>query len=96
MLTPPPAPKVDTPSGAQAATPLPEAPPKPVPPHLPGLGTAAPAPVYSFTGPSGLTPAIAAMPDKEERIILRRLEEHRANMQATVEGIKALAEDSLP
>jgi uncharacterized protein YndB with AHSA1/START domain len=44
--------------------------------------------------PSGLTPAIAAMPDKEERIILRRLEEHRANMQATVEGIKALAETS--
>lgn len=44
-------------------------------------------------GPSGLTPAIAARPDKEERIIERRLEEHRANMQATVEGIKALAED---
>ena len=46
--------------------------------------------------PSGLTPAISAMPDKEERIILRRLEEHRANMQATVEGIKALAESSGP
>ena len=42
--------------------------------------------------PSGLTPAIEAMPDKEERIVARRLEEHRANMQATVEGIKALAE----
>jgi hypothetical protein len=36
------------------------------------------------------------MPDKEERIIERRLEEHRANMQATVDGIKALAEGSLP
>jgi uncharacterized protein YndB with AHSA1/START domain len=47
-------------------------------------------------GPSGLTPAIAAMPDKEERIIERRLEEHRANMQATVEGIKALAESPSP
>jgi uncharacterized protein YndB with AHSA1/START domain len=47
-------------------------------------------------GPSGLTSAIAAMPDKEERIIERRLEEHRANMQATVDGIKALAEGSLP
>jgi len=44
--------------------------------------------------PSGLTPAIEAMPDKEERIIARRLEEHRVNMQATVDGIKALAEES--
>jgi uncharacterized protein YndB with AHSA1/START domain len=46
--------------------------------------------------PSGLTPAIVAMPDKEERIVARRLEEHRANMQVTVEGIKALAEGSSP
>jgi hypothetical protein len=44
--------------------------------------------------PSGLTPAIEAMPDKEERIVARRLEEHRANMQRTVEGVKALAESS--
>jgi uncharacterized protein YndB with AHSA1/START domain len=43
-------------------------------------------------GPSGLTPAIEAMPDKEERIIARRLEEHRANMGATLAGIKELAE----
>ena len=42
--------------------------------------------------PSGLTPAILAMPEKEERIVARRLDEHRANMQATLEGIKALAE----
>jgi uncharacterized protein YndB with AHSA1/START domain len=41
---------------------------------------------------SGLTPAIEAMPDKEERIIARRLEEHRANMQRTVDGIRALVE----
>jgi cell division protease FtsH len=40
---PPPTPKVDPPSGAQAATSLPEVPPKPVPPKLPGLGTPAPA-----------------------------------------------------
>jgi hypothetical protein len=40
---PPPTPKVDPPSGAQAATPLPEPPLKPIPPHLPGLGAAAPA-----------------------------------------------------
>jgi hypothetical protein len=36
------------------------------------------------------------MPEKEERIVARRLEEHRANMQVTVEGIKALAEGSSP
>ena len=39
---PPPTPQVDPPSGAQAATPLPEI-PKPLPPKLdPGLGAAAP------------------------------------------------------
>ena len=42
--------------------------------------------------PSGLTPAIEAMPDKEERIIARRLAEHEANMRATLAGIKQLAE----
>ena len=42
--------------------------------------------------PSGLTPAIERWPDKEERIIDRRLAEHRANMEATVRGIKELAE----
>jgi len=44
-------------------------------------------------GPSGLTPAITAMPDKEERIVARRLEEHERNMRATLAGIKALAEE---
>jgi cell division protease FtsH len=42
---PPPIPKVDPPSGAQAATTMPEVPPKPVPPKLPGLGNPAPAAV---------------------------------------------------
>lgn len=42
--------------------------------------------------PSGLTPAIEAMPDKEERIIARRLDEHRFNMLATLQGIKGIAE----
>jgi cell division protease FtsH len=45
FTAPPPTPKVDPPSGAQAVTPLPETPPKPAPPHLPGLGSAAPAAV---------------------------------------------------
>ncbi len=43
-------------------------------------------------GPSGLTPAIEAQPDKEERIVARRLDEWRTNMQATVDGIKSIAE----
>ena len=43
-------------------------------------------------GPSGLTGAIEAQPDKEEKIVERRLEEWRTNMEATVAGIKRLAE----
>ena len=41
-------------------------------------------------GPSGLTPAIEAMPAKEERIIERRLQEFRRNMEATLDGVGAL------
>jgi hypothetical protein len=44
--------------------------------------------------PSGLNIAIDAMPDKEERIVARRLEEHVANMRATLDGIKQLAEST--
>lgn len=47
-------------------------------------------------GPSGLTPAIAARPDREERILESRLEEHRGNMRATLEGLKGLAEAEDP
>ena len=43
-------------------------------------------------GPSGLTAAIERMPDKEERIVARRLEEHTANMEMTIAGIKRAAE----
>jgi nitroreductase len=43
-------------------------------------------------GPSGLTPAISSMPDKEPRILARRQDEHRKNIAATLAGIKALAE----
>lgn len=43
-------------------------------------------------GRSGLNLAIDAMPEKEERIIARRLEEHERNMRSTLEGVKALAE----
>jgi hypothetical protein len=44
--------------------------------------------------PSGLSIAIAAMPEKEERIIARRLQEFERNMTATLQGIKALAEEA--
>jgi Polyketide cyclase / dehydrase and lipid transport len=43
-------------------------------------------------GPSGISDAIERMPDKEHRILRRRLAEHQANMEATVAGIKTLAE----
>lgn len=43
-------------------------------------------------GPSGITMAITAMPDKEQRILERRLAEHHANMIRTVDGIKQFAE----
>ena len=45
-------------------------------------------------GPSGISAAIASMPDKEPRILARRVEEHRSNMQAVVDGIKELAEQA--
>jgi hypothetical protein len=45
-------------------------------------------------GPSGLTQLIESMPDKEERIIARRLGEHEGNMRRCVEGIKHLAEQT--
>ncbi|MEP7024956.1 MAG: SRPBCC family protein [Actinomycetota bacterium] len=43
-------------------------------------------------GPSGITVAIETMPDKESRILRRRLAEHQVNMTATLAGIKDLAE----
>jgi hypothetical protein len=41
---------------------------------------------------SGINVAIDAMPEKEGKILRRRLAEHRANMDATLQGIKSLAE----
>ena len=45
-------------------------------------------------GRSGINPAIEAMPDKEDRILRRRLGELQANMGATLDGVRALAEGS--
>lgn len=41
---------------------------------------------------SGINPAIDARPEKESKILRRRLDEHRSNMEATLAGIRALAE----
>lgn len=43
--------------------------------------------------PSGLTPAIERMPDREEDIVAKRIGEHNANMHRTIEGYKQLAEE---
>jgi uncharacterized protein YndB with AHSA1/START domain len=43
-------------------------------------------------GWSGLSVAIERMPEKESKIVARRMEEFRANMTATLAGIKELAE----
>ncbi len=43
-------------------------------------------------GPSGLTPGIAAQPDKEARIVARRLSEWQQNMQANLDWIRSQAE----
>lgn len=45
-------------------------------------------------GRGGLNFAIEAMPDKEERIVDRRLDEHRVNMERVVAGVKELAESA--
>jgi len=43
-------------------------------------------------GPSGITALIEKMPDKEEKVIARRLQEWESNMTATIAGIKGMAE----
>ena len=43
-------------------------------------------------GPSGISIAIESMPEKEPRILRRRILEHHVNMLRTIEGIRAIAE----
>jgi hypothetical protein len=45
-------------------------------------------------GRGGLNYAIEAMPDKEDRIVARRLGEHERNMERVVAGVKELAESN--
>jgi hypothetical protein len=47
-------------------------------------------------GPSGTLVEIEYHPDEEEKIIQRRLSEHRVNMQRTIDGIRALGEGTDP
>jgi nitroreductase len=46
-------------------------------------------------GPSGISAAIAAMPDKEPKILRNRVREHRANMQRVLDGIVAAVTEDL-
>lgn len=57
-----------------------------------GSGTRLRQHVAMGPGPSGITEVIKAMPDKEERIIERRLSEYEAGLTAVLEGIKTAAE----
>ena len=57
-----------------------------------GHGTRVRQHVELGPGPSGLTARIAELPDREEDIIAARTAEHRRNMQMTLEGLKAAAE----
>jgi len=57
-----------------------------------GTGTRVTQWMQMGPAPSGINLAIDAMPDKESKILHRRLAEHRANMQATLAGIKELVE----
>jgi hypothetical protein len=43
-------------------------------------------------GPSGLTPAIVAQPEKEARIVARRLSEWQQNMQGNLDWIRSQIE----
>jgi hypothetical protein len=57
-----------------------------------GEGTVLRFEVSLGPGPSGTTMVIASMPDKEARIINRRLSELHANMTRTVDGIRQILE----
>ena len=45
-------------------------------------------------GESGLHQAIRDAPDKEERIVARRIEQFRASMRATLDAVKRVAESA--
>ena len=57
-----------------------------------GAGTWVRQHVQLGPGPSGLTARIAELPDREEDIVAARTAEHQRNMQITLQGLKAAAE----
>lgn len=57
-----------------------------------GPGTRVRQQVIMGPGSSGLTAVIEQMPHLEEKIIANRQAEHSRNMQATLQGLKAAAE----
>ncbi|GIX46715.1 MAG: hypothetical protein KatS3mg131_0926 [Candidatus Tectimicrobiota bacterium] len=57
-----------------------------------GSGTRVRQRVQLGPGPSGLSARIAELPEREADILAARLAEHRRNMQATLAGLKAAAE----
>lgn len=57
-----------------------------------GSGTHVRQQVILGPGPSGLTAVIHQRPDLEERMVANRCAEHSRNMQATLQGLKAAAE----
>ncbi len=57
-----------------------------------GSGTRVRQQVIIGPGPSGLTAVIEQLPHLEEKIIANRQAEHSRNMQATLQGLKAAAE----
>lgn len=60
--------------------------------QLVGSGTRLTQGMTMGPGRSGINLAIDAMPDKESKILHRRLAEHRSNMEANLRGIKHAAE----
>ncbi len=60
-----------------------------------GKGTRLRQSVFIGPGRSGVTLALERWPDREEEIIAFRLKELRAGMEATLRGIKSLAEEGI-
>jgi uncharacterized protein YndB with AHSA1/START domain len=57
-----------------------------------GAGTRVRQYVRLGPGPSGLTRRIEQVPDREERIVQARVDEHRRNMETTLQSMKSAAE----
>ena len=79
-------------SGGRSATPTSRQPRGVSPSSLTALGRHSRSGCRWGRRAAGSTLAIDAMPEKESKILHRRLAEHQANMQATLAGIKRVVE----